>query len=157
MSILFILALMLSLVPASPPPLVIYGEHAPIVVEQEARDLALDLNADRERRNLPPLRPDERLHAAALNWALHMANQHFFGHVDSAGRDLSDRLRDASYAYHYAAENIALDRDAHSANIGLMNSPEHAANILSPAARKVGVAAVNIAPGETLFVEDFSD
>jgi uncharacterized protein YkwD len=154
---LAILVLMLSLVPASPIPITIYDEHAPVVVEQEARDLERDLNADRVRRNLPPLHADERLHAAALEWALHMANQHFFGHFDPEGRGLIDRLRDARYVYHFAAENIALDRDADSANIGLMNSPEHAANILSPAARKVGIAAVNIAPEETLFVEDFSD
>ncbi|HEY1728931.1 MAG TPA: CAP domain-containing protein [Candidatus Baltobacteraceae bacterium] len=144
-------------VPASPIPLAFPDEHAPIVAEQEARDLERAVNADRERQHLPPLHTDERLRAMALDWALHMANQHFFGHVDPEGRGLLDRVHDAKYKYHFVAENIALDRDAITADIGLMNSPEHAANILSKDARKVGVAAVNIAPRETIYVEDFSD
>ncbi|HTX02562.1 MAG TPA: CAP domain-containing protein [Candidatus Acidoferrales bacterium] len=143
--------------PAPPIPISFPDEHAPIVVEQDARDLERAVNADRERQNLPPLRPDERLRAMALDWALHMANEHFFGHVDPEGRGLLDRVHEAKYKYHFVAENIALERDAEAADIGLMNSPEHAANILSKDARKVGVAAVSIAPRETLFVEDFSD
>ena len=152
-----ILALMLALMPASPIPLSIPRTHPPVVVPQEARDLERYLNVDREREHLPPLQFDEQLRAIALDWALHMANQHFFGHVDSEGRNLVDRLRDENYVYSFAAENLALNRDAQNANIALMRSPGHAANILSPVARRVGIAAVNIEPGETLFVEDFSD
>ncbi len=154
---LAIIVLMLWLMPEAPIPLPVFDGHAPVVVEQQARDLERDLNADRERENLPPLHSDARLRAMALDWALHMANERFFGHFDPEGRGLVDRMRTARYEYHYAAENIALDRDSQSANIGLMNSPGHAANILSPYARKIGVAAVNIGPQETLFVEDFSD
>ena len=154
---LAVLVLTLWPVPPSPIPLSFPGEHAPIVVEQEARDLESALNADRARQHLRPLRTDERLRAMALEWALHMANQHFFGHVDPQGRGLLDRVHDAKYKYHFVAENIALDRDASTADTGLMNSPEHAANILSKDARRVGVAAVNIAPEETIYVEDFSD
>jgi uncharacterized protein YkwD len=155
--LLAIFALMLWLMPEAPIPLPDMSSHAPVVVEQQARDLERELNADRTRDHLPALSTDQRLHAVALEWAMHMANERFFGHFDPQGRGLLDRLRDAGYAYHYAAENLALDRDAPAANTGLMNSPGHAANILSPFARKIGVAAVNIAPGETLFVEDFSD
>ena len=145
-----ILALMLTTLALS-------GTHPPVVVDGEARTLERYLNLDREQRNLAPLQTDERLHALALQWALRMANEHFFAHADAEGRGLVDRLHDAGYEYHYAAENIALDSDAQAANAGLMHSPGHAANILSLHARKVGVAAVNIAPNETIFVEDFSD
>jgi uncharacterized protein YkwD len=155
---LAVLALALSVVPASPIPLpALPGQHVPVVVEQEARDLEVDVNADRERQNLPALHSDERLHAIALEWALHMANQHFFGHFDFEGRGLVDRLHDAAYVVHFAAENLSLEGDAHSANTALMSSEGHRANILSTSAKRIGVAAVNIAPRETLFVEDFSD
>jgi uncharacterized protein YkwD len=157
MLILALLVLMLAAVPSPIPLPAIHGQHAPVVVEQQARDLERDVNADRERQNLPALQSDERLHAIALDWALHMANQHFFGHFDFDGRGLVDRLHDASYTYHFAAENLSLQADARSANTALMNSEGHAANILSPAAKRIGVAAVNIAPLETIFVEDFSD
>ena len=85
---LAIIVLMLWLMPEAPIPLPVFDGHAPVVVEQQARDLERDLNADRERENLPPLHSDARLRAMALDWALHMANERFFGHFDPEGRGL---------------------------------------------------------------------
>jgi uncharacterized protein YkwD len=131
--------------------------HPPRVVTTAARDLFVDVNAARAQRGLALLTPDARLDAMALAIARQMAERRYFGHTDPNGVTFEDRLRAAGFSYRYAAENMALDSDEPHANAAFLNSPEHFRNIVDVHERRLGVAAVEAADGETFYVEEFSD
>jgi uncharacterized protein YkwD len=131
--------------------------HVPRAVAGQARDLFADVNAVRAQRGLSILRPDPRLDAMAMQVARQMAERGYFGHTDPNGVTYEDRLRAAGFAYRYAAENMALDSDETHAHAAFLNSPEHFRNIVDGHQRKLGVAAVEAADGETFYVEEFSD
>jgi len=120
-----------------------------------AQALAADVNAARAARGLPTLILDERLSRFALALAREMAERRYFGHTDPDGVTFVDRLRSAGIVDRYAAENIALDTDEPHANLALLHSPGHYANIVDPRPRALGVAAVVAADDEIFFVEEF--
>jgi uncharacterized protein YkwD len=120
-----------------------------------AQALAADVNAARVARGLPALILDDRLSRFALALAREMAQRGYFGHTDPDGVTFVDRLRSAGFVDRYAAENIALDTDEPHANVALLHSPGHYANIVDPRPRSLGVAAVVAADDEIFFVEDF--
>jgi uncharacterized protein YkwD len=120
-----------------------------------AQALAADVNAARAARGLPALILDERLSRFALTLARQMAQRGYFGHTDPDGVTFVDRLRSAGFVDRYAAENIALDTDEPHANLALLHSPGHYANIMDPRPHTLGVAAVVAADDEIFFVEEF--
>jgi uncharacterized protein YkwD len=103
-------------------------------------------NAERARRNLPPLRINQQLNAAA-DWMAHdLAKRRALSHTDTQGRDIVRRITDNGYDnYNYLGENIAKhSRDPAKVVAAWMNSPGHRANILNPNFREIGVG---YAPG----------
>lgn len=139
----------------APQPLDIVRPVAHMVRIDEARALVERVNAERVARGLVSLSIDVRLEHAALEHAQDMAAQAYFGHDSPQGSTMTARMEAAGYAWRVAAENIALDSDAPHAHTALLNSPGHRANILDPRLQQIGVAALTVGVGATIFVEDF--
>lgn len=118
--------------------------------------MLLALNAVRAEKGLRPLALDPRLCAIARSHGFDMATRGYFDHTSPEGVSPFGRLDRAHYAYGYAGENLALDRDVASAHRALLGSTEHRDNMLESHYLRVGIAAVASPSGE-IFVEEFSD
>ncbi len=116
-------------------------------------------NIERIKEGLAPLKLQENLSTASLWMANDMAQKNYFGHQDSVGRAIGQRLPGYGYKhYRTIAENIAAGQtSAREVVASWMRSPGHRANLLSPYFRELGVGYVAV-PGttyETYWVQDF--
>ena len=130
--------------------------HFPQASTDQARALTNDVNKERVKRGLSPLVLDEALSRFALAKATEMASRGYFGHTNPDGVTFQDRLLAWHWGTSYAAENIAFDSDELHAHTAFMRSPGHAANLLDPNERRMGIAVVTVGAHETFYVEDFS-
>ena len=122
-----------------PPP-----NEAWIESSADAEKLMLELlNQDRARHGLMALEVDTDLADVARGHSRDMRDQRFFAHVSPARGDLSTRLREADYAVRFSAENIAKNASMYDAEVSLMESLGHRANILSPEVTHVGIGVVS--------------
>lgn len=110
--------------------------------ESGARDLFRLLNQERAKQGRAPLEWDARLAQAALGHAHLMAEKKQLSHQFSGEPSLRQRLAKTSVRLDRSAENVAYDAEIEGVHIGLMHSPPHRANILSPDYNAVGIAAV---------------
>lgn len=109
----------------------------PLAIAPEAA--LASVNAFRQANDLPALRLDERLMAAARQQSDAMAARGRLDH-DVAGR-LTGRLDRAGYDWSATAENIGRGyRDYPAAMEGWIGSPEHRRNLLNPRVTEVGFA-----------------
>ena len=109
--------------------------------EAEAQMLAL-VNEERERAGLPTLAFDPDLVPVGRAHATEMFTLGYFAHESPVTGDPFDRLAAADIPYLAAGENLAFAPDLLTAHRGLMNSPGHRANILSPAFGRAGIAVI---------------
>ena len=130
--------------------------HYPQASADQARALTNDVNAERRKRGLQPLVIDEQLNRFALAKGVEMASRGYFGHTSPDGITFQDRLKAWHWETVYAAENIAYDSDELHAHAAFMKSAAHAANLLDPQERRMGIAVVTVGTHETFYVEDFS-
>ncbi|MBI3341654.1 CvpA family protein [Candidatus Curtissbacteria bacterium] len=72
-----------------------------------------------------------------------MFKRGYFSHYSPEGKDVGDRLQEASISYSIAGENLALAPSIQRAHDGLMNSPGHRRNILDPAFKRVGIGVID--------------
>jgi uncharacterized protein YkwD len=72
-----------------------------------------------------------------------MFERGYFSHNTPEGKDPFHRMREAKVMFRTAGENLALSPTVQIAHTGLMNSPGHRANILSPAFGRVGIGIMN--------------
>ncbi|HEV7214836.1 MAG TPA: CvpA family protein [Chloroflexota bacterium] len=115
------------------------------------------LNQQRSQYGLPSLRYDPTLTAVARAHSTDMFQRSYFGHDTPDGRTPFDRMHAAGVTYTSAGENIAYAPNVSIADTGLMNSPEHRANILRPQFRRVGIGIVGGGLFEEMFTQDFAD
>ncbi len=115
--------------------------------DAEAQVFAL-VNQDRARAGLPPLALDPALSAVARAHSADMRDHHFFGHVSPTTGNADDRLKHAGIQVPLVLENVGRAYSPLEAERGLMDSPGHRGNILSPRAERVGVG-VAVAPAST--------
>ena len=160
--ILMALTLRPSLPPTEPPmsASVVARVDAPQAASRggdpDVATLLARLNEVRRARGLATLVLDARLCAVALRHDIDMARRRYFSHVSPEGTTPFQRMARANLRFGYAAENIALDRDAESIHRDLLASADHRDNMLGPHYARVGIAAVRDA-GDVIVVEDFSD
>ncbi len=109
--------------------------------EAEERVFAL-LNADRVEHGLAALQWDGRVAAVARAHSQDMFDHDFVGHVSPTTGSAGDRLRRAKIGTATVLENVARAYSPEEAQRGLMGSPGHRANILSPEATHVGIGIV---------------
>lgn len=113
------------------------------------------VNAARATEGLRPLMPDGRLDAAACRQARDLAGRalHDVEALSHQGRDgstLTDRLRDAGYAFRTAAENLAAGvADPRETTRLWLASEGHRGNMLNPAFSQAGAAYLGprVSPG----------
>jgi uncharacterized protein YkwD len=75
-----------------------------------------------------------------------MFQQGYFAHVDPDGTTPFERMRTGGVSFRAAGENLALAPTVEVAHNGLMNSPGHRENILSPDFTQVGTGIGYDAP-----------
>ena len=114
------------------------------------------LNQQRSQQGLPALQLDPTLTAVARAHSADMFQRSYFGHNTPGGRTPFDRMHAAGVTYTSAGENIAYAPNVAIADTGLMNSPEHRANILRPQFRRVGIGIVSGGLFEEMFTQDFA-
>ena len=137
----------------------------PLAVEEESADSGVGIHAkgggptfeqqvlelvNQERGSLPPLKGVNLLDNSSETHSSNMATRNFFMHCDpDFNTNVGDRMTAAGYTWNAAAENIGAGyTDAADVMNGWMGSAGHAANILSPSYREIGVGYVSQA-GDT--------
>jgi hypothetical protein len=123
---------------------------------QAEQQLVRLINQERARAGEPALKVDDRVVKAAREHSALMAQAKKLSHQVGEEPKLSNRLAATGIRFNNDAENVAYDSDVEGAHIGLMHSPGHRENILSPLYNTVGVGVVR--SGEVLWVtEDFAN
>jgi uncharacterized protein YkwD len=127
------------------------------------------INKERATHGLAAVHTKPSLRTAATHFSQEMVAENFFDHLSPSGSAPVDRLRAVGYIRHghgfSIAENIAAAAGSQatpSAIVAIwMASPDHRANILSPAYRDTGIgvvaampASVGQGPGAT-YTQDF--
>lgn len=129
---------------ATQPPLAItidpLRDEPPVTApEQVERRLLASVNHDRATVGLPALIWDDAVAAVARGYSEEMRGTRVVAHISSTSGAAADRLRAANIRAAKVFENVARAYGVNEAHEGLMNSPGHRANILSPSATHVGI------------------
>jgi uncharacterized protein YkwD len=106
-----------------------------------------EVNAERAKAHVRPLRPDPRLDSAAQQHAQDMLARGYFAHASPEGRTIRQRAEAAGYRWHAVGENIAEGQLSVDQVVqAWMTSPEHRRNILDRDFLHMGLG---LALGET--------
>lgn len=122
----------------------------------EARMLDL-VNQERKAVGVKPLVLDLKLTAVGRAHARDMFAHGYFSHVNLRGESPFARMRKHDIQYQVAGENLALAPTVDIAHNGLMNSPGHRANILSPEFHRIGIGAISNSIRGIMFAQEFTD
>ena len=135
-----------------------------------ARDLVREVNAERVRRGLKPLRVSMKLMAAAQSHSRAMGKRGFFSHESANGESFWRRVRrfygTKGYRVWFVGENLlwgATGMAPRDAVVAWLKSPAHRRNLLARDWREIGISARRFAaaPGPfgrkdvTLITADF--
>ncbi len=101
------------------------------------------VNDERRAAGLQPLVMDDRLRALARQHSQDMLRRAYFSHYTPDGLSPFDRMNVANIRFEAAGENLAEAPTLRLAHRGLMNSPGHRANILSPSFDRVGIGIID--------------
>src|SRR5262245_28978496 len=128
------------------------GDEKPAEKFQMSKDeqKLLELtNKEREKKKLPPLKPNPQLFKAARGHAANMAKQEKMEHVLD-GKTPGQRARAAGYRADWIGENIAAGEDWSLKGVveDWMSSKGHRENILSRRYTEVGVGLAKTDKGE---------
>lgn len=108
----------------------------------EAKVLKL-INAERAKRGLKKLSLNTKLRTAARAHSKDMARNDFFSHTGSNGSSMTDRLNKVGYKYSAAGETLYAGngqfKTPEQCVKAWLNSPGHAAIMLSPNYTQVGI------------------
>ncbi len=128
------------------------------IIDQDAEQQMLYLvNAERAKQNLPQLVMDNQLRILARSHSQDMLARGYFSHYTPEGKSPFDRMNAAGITYNYAGENLAFAQNVNLAMQGLMQSPGHRANILSPNFKKIGIGVINAGVYGEMFSQEFTD
>ena len=122
----------------------------------EAQMLIL-VNKERTSRGLKALKLNVAARAVARAHSQDMFARGYFSHVTPEGLDPFQRMTAAGITYTAAGENLALAPTLQLAHNGLMNSPGHRANILSPNYTTVGIGIIDGGRYGLMITQDFTN
>lgn len=127
-------------------------------IDSNAENKMVELvNQERTKRGLTPLSMDSLLQKLAREYAQEMLSRGYFSHYTPEGLSPFDRMSGSDINFEYAGENLAFSPNVDLAMQGLMNSPGHKANILSPNFHRVGVGVIDAGIYGEMFVQEFTD
>lgn len=115
------------------------------------------VNKERTSRGLNTLIFDSKLREPARNHSMDMFKKGYFSHYSPEGDSVVERAAKYQIDYMIIGENLAYAPSLQLAHQGLMNSPGHRANILSPDFRKIGVGVMNGGVYGFMFTQVFSN
>jgi uncharacterized protein YkwD len=116
------------------------------------------INKERTAHGLEPLIENAALRDVARAYATEMFTNGFFAHESAIdGSTPAQRVERNGITYLVTGENLAYAPDVYLAHEGLMNSPGHRANILSPDYGKVGIGVIDGGIYGRIFVQEFTD
>ncbi|MCD6109304.1 CAP domain-containing protein [bacterium] len=119
------------------------------------------VNKDRKQNGLKKLRMQEDLRVVARKHSKDMAQKDYFEHKNLLGETPFDRLDKARITDIVAGENLAKIKGyqipVRRAEIGLMNSPGHRANILKSDYNCVGIGIVKSQDQSFYFTQNFAE
>lgn len=118
------------------------------------------VNKDRRQNKLKPLFMQSDLSNVARKHSKDMARLDYFDHTNFVGQSHADRYEEAQISDVVSGENLAkiggYRHPVHRAEIGLMNSPGHRANILNPAYNCVGIGVYKSAKKVYFYTQNFA-
>jgi uncharacterized protein YkwD len=115
------------------------------------------VNTERARAGLHLLAFDNTLRDAARAHSKDMFERGYFSHYTPEGLSPFDRMDDFDIEYSFAGENLALAPSTDLAMQGLMNSPGHRRNILSPHFKKVGIGVIDGGIYGKMYSQEFTN
>jgi uncharacterized protein YkwD len=110
-------------------------------VEAEQRLLAL-VNRDRRKAGLVGLEWDDAVAAVARSHSKEMRRTQVVAHLSPTTGSAADRVRAARLKSPLVLENVARAYGVAEAHLGLMDSPGHRQNLMSPLATHIGIGVV---------------
>lgn len=149
----------------------IFGDK-PIIAEQEDLGFVYDsgtidtrselemfdsLNKERVKLGFIALTWDEDLAELARNQSQDMLQKGYFAHINKEKLSPFDRMNNAGIKFIVAGENLAFAPTVAKAHEGLMASPGHRENILSPDFQQVGIGVIDAGKYGKMFTQSFAD
>jgi uncharacterized protein (TIGR03000 family) len=122
----------------------------------ETEKAIIDLtNAERKKKDLPELKPNPKLFAAARKHSENMARLDKLEH-ELDGKKPKDRVKEAGYPGGFIGENVAYGpTTAEEVVTGWMNSEGHRDNILNKNFTEIGVGVAKNEKGAQYFTQVF--
>ncbi len=128
------------------------------LIDPEAEEKMLRLvNEERVLQGLPELVMDETIREVARQHSVDMFQRGYIGHVDPDGATPFGRMQEGGVSFIVAGENLALAPTVSIAHQGLMDSPGHRENILSPNYSRIGIGAARGGRYGIMFTQKFAD
>lgn len=127
-------------------------------IDKKSQEKMIELiNKERQKAGLPQVYYDESLTLLAQEHAKDMLERGYFSHYTPEGFSPFDRMEQSNIEYLSAGENLAFAPDVQIAMDGLMESPGHRENILSPSFGRVGVGVLDAGIYGKMFVQEFTN
>lgn len=125
--------------------------------EKSEEEMLKLINQERSKIGLKALIMDEKLQEVARTHSKDMWQRRYFSHVSPDGEEPLDRVKKSGIQFTIVGENLALAPNVRLAQIGLMNSEGHRANILGATFTKVGIGAIDGESYGKMFTQNFID
>ncbi len=124
---------------------------------QAEREMFQAVNKEREKAGVKLLSFDDELRTVARAHSDDMFARGYFSHYTPEGVSPFDRMEKAGIEFNFAGENLALAPSTELAMQGLMNSPGHRKNILSPNFGKIGVGVIDGGVYGKMYSQEFTN
>lgn len=129
-----------------------------IIIDEKSEAEILDrVNKERRDVGLDELQVSTKLRDLARVYGQDMFARGYFSHYNPEGESPFNRMDEANIVYQIAGENLAFAPNATIAHQGLMDSPGHKANILSPDFKIVGIGVIDGGIYGKMFVQEFTN
>ncbi|MCL5970691.1 MAG: CvpA family protein [Patescibacteria group bacterium] len=115
------------------------------------------VNKERTSRGFAALTFDNKIRDVAEAHSSDMFTRGYFSHYTPEKLSPFDRMGEAGVPFSFAGENLALAPSVDLAMQGLMNSPGHRANILSPNFKRIGIGVMDGEIYGEMFTQNFTD
>jgi len=128
-----------------------------VIDNQAEQEMFQLVNTERAKAGVQLLSFDDSLRAVAREHSDDMFKRGYFSHYTPDGISPFDRMQKAGIEFNFAGENLALAPSTDLAMQGLMASPGHRKNILSPNFNKIGVGVIDGGIYGKMYSQEFTN